>query len=408
MNERGLPRAQGDSARMKPYELDSAIKKTGPAPLYLLEGEEDYLRDQALSVIKAAVLGGAGAGGDSGVGPTEGGGIEVFNSELLHGDESDAEEILMRVMEAPLFASRRLVVLKSAEKLPARAGEALVPYFKAPADTTTLVVTSPKLDGRLKFAQALRQHAVIVDCAPLFENQLGPWIRAEAGRFGVRVHGDAVLLLKEMAGGSLYLVRRELEKLAAYVPTGTIVGPAEVDSVRGVEPGASVFDLTAAISAQDLGRALRILARNLEAGEGPLRILGSLVWQYRRIWKGRDLLRQGSAETEVGRTLGISPYRLGEFLEQVRRLPEPHLRTAFARFLDTDSRLKGGSAGVPARVMEDLLLELCADVARQRSTKAVDGGRSLAQVPAGGSSTPRGRTPIGNVRTIRSGRPSTR
>lgn len=392
---------------MKPYELDSAIQKTGPAPLYLLEGEEDYLRDQALSVIRAAVLGGASATGRSDAGSTEGGGLEAFNSELLYGDESEAEEILARVMEVPVFASRRLVVLKAADKLPPRASEALVPYCKAPIETTTLVITAPKLDGRLKFTQALRQHAAIVDCAPLFEGQLAPWIRAEADRVGVRLNGDAVLLLKEAAGDSLYLVRRELEKLAGYVPADKVAGPAEVESVRGVEPGASVFDLTAAISAQARPRALRILARNLEAGEAPLRILGSLVWQYRRIWKGRALLRQGSSEAEAGRALGIGPYRLREFLEQARRLPEPHLRTAFGLFLDTDSRLKGGSAGAPGCVMEALLLELCDDVARQHPPPAVESTR-VTRAPAHVDSMPRGQNPSGNVRTIRPGRPSTR
>lgn len=374
---------------MKVQELDFAIKKNGIAPIYLIEGEEDYLRDQALSVIQSAVLGekGTGTGGD--------GGLEAFNYDRLYGDESDAAEILARAGEAPVLAPRRLVLLKAADKLPAHEKEALLPYLKNPCDSTTLVFEAQRLDGRQKFTQALKQHVVVVDCSPLFENQLAAWIRGEASRAGVRLNDNAILLLKEVAGGSLYLVRRELEKLAAYVRPGNVAGPAEVESVRGVQPGASVFDLAAAIGARDRGRALRILARNLEAGEAPLRILGSLVWQYRQLWKAKDLLRRGGGESGAARMLRLPPFKVKAFLGQ---FPEPRLRGAFLLFLKTDSRLKGGSAGAPARVLEAMLLDLCGGAGQ--STPRPDGRSSVRDPQVSGT------TPIGNVGTVRSERPS--
>ncbi len=368
---------------MKPNELASAIKKAGPSPLYVVLGEEDFLRDQAVSLIKAAVL--AGAGEERREGGADAG-LAAFNEDLLYGDESDAAEVLACARQAPAFAPRRFVLLKAADKLPAREAEALLPYLVSPCETTTLVFTASKLDKRQKFPQALVARAVVVDCAPLFENQLASWIRSEAGRLGVRLNEDAVLLLKEVAGDSLSLVRRELEKLAAYVSAGTVASGADVISVRGGEPGASVFDLTKAISAQDRGRALRILGRNLESGEAPLRILGSLTYQYRRLWRAKELLREGDRESSLMRSLGIPPSRLGEFTEQLRTFSEDHFRTAFKMFVDTDSRLKGGGAGKPERVLESLLLALCDSAS----------GAGLSPQPA-----TRGRTkPISTVRTV--------
>src|SRR3990167_5183767 len=89
---------------------------------------------------------------------------------------------------------------------------------------------------------------------------------------------------------------------------------ADVYQLRGVEPGASVFDLTLAIAEGQRGRVLSILARNLEAGEAPLRILGSLAWQYRRIWKMKELLREGGREGEAARTLRMDPMQVKAFL----------------------------------------------------------------------------------------------
>lgn len=341
---------------MRLPDILTAMARNGAAPLYLITGEkrgvrkdsfevDDYLVDHAVAAIKTAVLG--GTEGPEG----EGGGTDAFNYDLLYGDETDASEILARAGEAPVFAARRLILVKAADKLPAAEGERLLSYLTEPCETTALVfVAGKKMDERRKFTQALMKRAVLVDCAPPPEGQLQAWIKAEASRVGVQVEDEALLLLKDMAaslkdmaGGSLYLVRRELEKLAAYVGEGRPAKAADVQALKGTEPGASVFDLTGAIGAQDRGRALRILARNLEAGEDPLRILGALAWQYRRIWKAKEQPRQWGRESDLNR-----------FFSEAR------LRRAFEQFTETDSKLKGASAGSKARVLETLLLDLCA------------------------------------------------
>jgi DNA polymerase-3 subunit delta len=381
---------------VKPYELESVLKKTGPAALYLIVGVEDCLRDQALAILKVAVVGEGDSGNDGGLG--------AFNEDLLYGDEHSAEEILAGAEEAPVCAARRLIVVKAAEKLPAREGEALLPHLKQPCDTTTLVFVAAKdkLDGRLKFTQGLMKSATLVECGPLAEPHLTRWIQEEARRLRVCLNEDAILLLKELAGNALSLVRRELEKLAAYVSEGTLVTAADVEALRGTEPGASVFDLSAAIGVRDRGRVLYILARNLEAGEAPLRILGSLAYQYRRIWKAKDLARRGVSGAETARVLGMSPYRVKEVMDQQRLFSESHLRSAFEAFLEADSKLKGGSAGAGGRVLESVLLGLCAAPRGPVTTGHVE-----KAPPSLGAGAARPATrPLSNVRTVRPGRPS--
>lgn len=391
---------------MKALELEQALKDMPLASLYVITGEEDYLRDQSLARIKAAVMAAMPSSDEGGEGFHD-----TFNSDVFYGDETDASEILASVESISVFAPRRLVVLKGAEKLPARETEALIPYLKAPSESTTLVVVATKLDGRLKFTQALKERALVVDCAPPPDYQLHAWVREEARRVGVRLSDEAVQLLKEVAGESLYLVRRELEKLAALVPEGAVAGSDEVEALRGGEPGASVFDLTAAIGARDAARALRILARNLEAGEAPLRILGSLLWQYRRLWKAKELAQHGTSD--LARALGIPPFRVKDFVAQVRVFSEAHLRTAFQWFAETDSKLKGGSAGSPERVLQVLLLRLCEGQAEPAAAGQPGRAATPSPPPVGPQpeGTPRpparrgGTKAIPTVRTVRTIRP---
>ena len=363
------------AASVTALQLDAQLKQQAPAPVYLVLGEEDLLRDHAVSTLKAAIL---GDGGD-------------FNYDLFYGDEASGAEIVTCASEMPVFAGRRLVVVKSAEKLPAREGEPVLGYLSAPADTTTLVFVSQKLDGRLKFSQALARAAVTIDCAPLRDAQLGPWMARDAERLGMQVEESAMQVLKEVTGGSLYAVRRELEKLASYVPPTRAIAAADVHTLRGMEPGASVFDLTLAIAASDRARALAILARNFEAGEAPLRILGSLAWQYRRVWKVKELMKNGGREGEAARTLRMDPAKVRTFLG---RFSDAHLQAALHRFVETDSQLKGGTGAHPRIVMERTVLRLCDD------GKLVGSSGLPPQTSAARAA---GR-PVSNVRTIRSGR----
>ncbi len=327
---------------MNTAALESTLAKQGPAPLYAVVGEEDWLREQAVAALKAAVLGGPSVG--------VGDGMEVFNYDLLYADESDATEILERAGQAPVFAARRCVIVKSAEKVSPRDGDALLAYLKEPCETTTLVFVAAKLDKRLKFTKELLEHAVAVDCSSFPEAQLTEWIRAESGRQGVRLGPEAVgalsrlaLSLKGEAGGSLNLLRREMEKLAAYVPSGKTAGVQEVEAVRGGEPGASVFDLASAIAARREGQALWILARNLDSGEDPLRILGALAWQFRQIWKAKDQRWRGGSGAELS----------GAFTDR-------DLGTAVELFAAADAKLKGGASGSSKRlVLETAVLALC-------------------------------------------------
>ncbi len=56
---------------LSPLQLHTALKQQPPAPVYLVVGEEDLLRDEAVATLKAVLL---GEGGD-------------FNFDVFYGDE---------------------------------------------------------------------------------------------------------------------------------------------------------------------------------------------------------------------------------------------------------------------------------------------------------------------------------
>src|SRR5574338_827328 len=115
---------------IKSLELESKTQTHSPAPVYAVIGEEDYLRDHAVGILKRAVL---GEGQDAG-----------FNCDVFHGDEDVADQVLSCAMEIAVFASRRFVVLKETDKWPARETEKCLPYLSELHESTTLEIATAK------------------------------------------------------------------------------------------------------------------------------------------------------------------------------------------------------------------------------------------------------------------------
>ena len=304
------------------HELKRQLATGDLAPLYFVVGEEAPLRDDAVAAIRAAVLG----PDDANVG--------AFNSDVVYGDETEAAEILTLCGNLPMFATRRLVVVKEVGALGAHEAERLLPYLEAPVETTCLVLTGGKVDGRVKFFQALKQAAVSVDCAPLDARALPAWVQDQAGALGLRLDQAARELLIEASGGALGVLCREMEKLAAYVAPNTRVTAADVEAVQGADTGGSVHDLIDALQRRDRVGSLRSLSKVLDAGEPPLRVLGFLAACWRNIWRTR------------------------KFSEEMLR--------DFELFREIDSRLKGGGGGRRKErlEMERLVLNLCRGAGR--------------------------------------------
>lgn len=341
---------------MKVQELHAHLQRDGLGPLYLVMGEEPFFRDLALGILRQAISKVPHA--DSADPPAENA-SEPFNCDILYGDETDASEILSLAEEVSFFGARRMIMVKWAEKLSARDGEALIPYLQSPNPSATLIVAATKLDGRTKWVQELKKRATVIDCAPLFDNQRGTWVAQQARECGVRLDQSGLELLKDQAAEGLYAVRNELEKLAAFPDESRTIGAAEVEMVRGKPPGMSVFDWSEAVARGDRGKALEIVAKNLEMGEAPLRLLGAFLWQLRRVWKAKSALNQGADAKQAAQKAGIPPFRAREFIQQVERWREPQLQKAWQLLVKADSALKGGRAIAPKLVLDELVLELC-------------------------------------------------
>jgi DNA polymerase III subunit delta len=318
-------------------------------PLVLIHGGDAQLVDDALAAATSGLF----------PDPT----LVALGRDVLDGREVPPDEIVRCARTLPLMTAARLVVVRHAHALAAKAAGVMGEYAADPNPSTCLLLLAdePLEGGRDKAHWLLRAvpAAGIVTLPARRGRALEEWLRQRAAAEGIAVSADAARLLVEWVGDDTAALLGEARKAAlAGAPAGgpaperASAGPArhvgarEVEAVVGEHRVAGVFDLTRAIERRDAGLALRTLERLL-ATEEPMRLLGLLTAEARVAWSVHELSRRGLSADAIARTLR-RPARMISARQNALRHAEPvAIRRKLERCWQVERRLKSGGQARP-------------------------------------------------------------
>lgn len=313
---------------------------TAPAPVYLVKGEDQALVAQALSKLLAELT--AGAGGLA---------LEDHSS-----DEPDVGAVIDACLTAPFLAERRIVVLRELGRLRAEDVDRLVSYLASPSDTASLVLASTaSVPPRL--SDAVRQAGRLVDASAPAGRSRGQWFNARLKEAPVNLDARAAAALAEHLGEDVGRLAGILAGLAAAYGDAT-VGPEELEPFLGEAGAGAPWELTDAIDAGDVGRALAALHRLSEGGgRHPLAVLATLHRHYLAMLRldGADVSSDAEAATLLGTR---SPYPAAKARTQAARLKSAGIGRAVVLLADADLDLRGRTALPDQTVLEVLVARL--------------------------------------------------
>ena len=321
-------------------DLRDALAHKQFSPVYLLYGEEEFLAEEAEDAIVNAAL----EGGERG-----------FNLDILYGSDADVRDIVSHALSFPMMAERRVVVVRGLDKLAGK--ELLSGYIEQPSPTTSLVLITTKPDFRKKPFTTLKASGFLVECKPLYENQVPAWINRRIGKLKKTIDPEACTLLTAYVGSSLREVQNELDKLDVFVGDKKRITADDVRAVVGASKEFNVFELQRAIGSKDMRHSAEIMERMLEAGEAPVMITVMLTRYFSTLWKLHDLRRRGAPPNDLARAAGVNPYFLKEYNAVLNLFTIEEIERAFVFIASADERLKTTSAD-PKDVMHGLVLRL--------------------------------------------------
>ncbi len=327
--------------------LDRAAKAK-PQPLYVLTGEEHFLKRQVVAALRKIVLG-----------PED----DTFGLAAFNGDKATFAAVHNELSTLPFLAPRRLVVVNNADPFVQQERSKLEKYVGAPASTGVLVLEVKSWPANTKLAKLIPENCTIV-CKPPTTQQVPQWCVGWCEKqYGKQLVVAAARLLVDLVGAEMGQLDQELNKLAIYVGAASRIEMADVDRLVGHSRAESVWKLFDLIGTGQSGPALKMLNRLMDQGEEPVGLLALCGSQLRRLVRAARLQQQKMTLAEALEKVGVPPF--------ARRNAEQHLRH-YGRRLDrlydwlvqTDRGLKGASE-LPKRViLEQFVVKLARSAAR--------------------------------------------
>jgi DNA polymerase III subunit delta len=276
-----------------------SLKKGGPGfdPVYLLYGDEDVLKDEAVRALVDAAVGTS----------------RDFNLDVRFAADLAPESFNALVNTPPMLAECRAVVIRGVDQLGKRKTklrDELLRYVAAPNPTTLLVLVVAA--GEEPDPDIVRA-ATAVELDALAAERVPRWLQHRAKTLGVTLTPEAAELLLKAVGNDLTTLSRELEKLSA-VGAGREVTVQDVSSQVGVRRGETIFDLVEAALERRAARAAQLVEPVLEqGGMSGVKILSLL---------GTHLV--GTALARAERDRGVNVARLPDVIFRQMQAARPY------------------------------------------------------------------------------------
>ena len=330
-------------AKLDIVQLDKELKQGKIRSFYIIVGNENHLAFNSQKRIEEAVK------SDS---------QHELSSSSFEGKSFSYAKFLDSFRAIPLFGNRQLVIIRSAEGMPKEAQEKLSGIFNESTQAATAIFIALKIDGRSKFMQAAIKspNVGVVECKPLYPNQIPSWINMELRRFKKHISQEAACYLADIVGTDLGALTQALEHVTLFVGARPTVELKDVEEAIAETTQRTVFELTDAIGSRNEKRALAVLKNLLDYGAQPIMILNMIARHFRILTKAKEVEGRGSPY-EIASYLGVKPFFAKNYLAQSQKFETSELRETFKNLSKCDRALK--SSRIPKdRILEKLILDL--------------------------------------------------
>lgn len=319
-------------------------------PVYLIEGEELLLVDEAARAVEAAALGD---------------GIRDFNLDRFQLGEASVDQVATAVGTFPMMASRRVVVVRCPRGVDEKAAEGLARFVEAPVPTATLVLVVPgaTVNGNTKLARGIKKAGGLFRFEPLKPRDVPAWIVDHTRSCGFDIRPDAAALLADVTGSDLMMLTGQVEKLIAYTAGERPIERSDVEACIERTREDAIWDLTDAVGERNLRKALATLDSLLEHAQSAIAVGAVITRHFRQLWQVRCEVRRGKGPDVIASELKLHPFVAKKLAEKARQFDDDTLAAHFETLFRVDRDLKSSKLE-DSLIMERLIFDLCGPARR--------------------------------------------
>lgn len=301
------------------------IKNKEFKPVYLLFGQEAYLRKQYRDRLRDALNGAD----------------DTMNTHYYEGKDISVGEVIDLAETLPFLAEYRVIILENSG-LFKKGGEKLAEYLSEQSETTVLILVETEVDKRSKLYKAIQSKGRAAEFKEQDENTLQRWILGILKKEGKTISRNGLQYFLNKTGTDMEHIRMELEKLICFTLGREEITEADIEAVCIKRVQNQIFEMINALADKNQKKALELYYDLLTLREPPMRILALIGRQFNLLLQVRELKQKGYASRQISEKTGLHGFVVGKYEKQAGRFKVTELKSALEACVTADEMVKTG------------------------------------------------------------------
>ncbi|MBE5969662.1 MAG: DNA polymerase III subunit delta [Lachnospiraceae bacterium] len=317
-------------------KINEDIKNSSFEGIYLLYGEEAYLKNQYKNKLKDAIV------GDDGM-----------NYSYFEGD-LNYEELEDMVVTMPFFADKRLIVIDNSKAFKAKKKDdegadkdkksehPLEKILDKKIEEVVIVFVEEDVDLRSRLVKRIQKEGYICKLDAQDESVLCKWVQMKVAEKNCNISPAIANYLIECVSTNMENLINEIDKLCAYVDDKKDISKDDIDKLCVKNLNTVVFAITNNMMEKNVKKVLKIFNDLLAEREQPMRILYLLSNQFNIIYQISCLKESGLSPAQIAGKLNIKEARVKVNLPFTKNFSKKTLKAALDDFCDYEEKVKTG------------------------------------------------------------------
>ena len=316
--------------------LNQDIKNHSFKPVYLLYGEEAFLKNSYKNRLKEAISG-----------------DDTMNYNHFEGKGLDVNELISLADTMPFFAEKRLILVEDSGFFKSAADE-MAAYLPQMPDTTCMIFVESEVDKRSKMFKRVKELGYAAEMARQDLAQLGRWAGALLAKEGKKITGRTMELFLNMVGDDMENIKMELDKLISYTLGREVITDEDVEAICTVRVTNKIFDMVSCIVNRQTRKAMDLYEDLLTLKEPPMRIMFLIARQFNQILQVKELMAKGMEKSAIASRLKLPPFVVGKMMPQAKSFSREQILAYVNECVDAEEAVKTGR--LADRMAVELLL----------------------------------------------------
>jgi len=250
---------------------------------------------------------------------------ENLEKEILYGETLKVDQLVNAVSTATLFADKKLIVIKNAEKIKTKDEKNIAEVLgTSPTVNPLFFLCSEKISkDELRNNPLIRKIAElgeVVEFRQLYQNEMIEYIVHKVAGRGKTISRSDVQYFIDLTGNNLSEVKNELEKLFLYTKDKKIINSKDIEKCSGYTNQQNLYKLNDAIRIKDKQKALKVLNELIESGENEIHIIRSVYKEFNKMLLAESYIEEKKFDSrKVIETMRLNKYYGEKFLAEIKK-----------------------------------------------------------------------------------------